>query len=487
MRTAFRFPLTMILLVVLCILIPGQGAVSQNAQTITSTSSTTPTPSPTPKPSLWDLPETWAETSIRTLYNHQIINGFPDGSFRPEEGLTRAQIAKMLVLWRGLSLVSNGTLYFSDVPADHWANSFIATAVGQGFVNGFPDGSYRPEDPVTKAQLLKLLVAAKQWTALLPLSTLLTFPDTAGHWVFAHGWLEAALQQGVLKTLAMGEDPHMLNGANFTPDAPITRAQTCVLLDRCSGIPDGTGTATPIPTPSATEPTAPSLTPTITASGVEIAIIIDDIGYNYGREIQTLIASPYAITLAILPEVEYGSQIAEDAVAEGKEVIMHLPMEKALDMPGTIYTWMGEQQIRDLLTADINDVPGAVGINNHMGVAGTSDPSTMRTVMSFVRERGLFFVDSLVTSSSVVSQMAAEQGMPVLVRDVFLDGENSHEYIRGQLQRLRDMALRKGFAIGIGHIRSEGIADLIGEAATAWVAEGIELVPVSHLLRFVGG
>ena len=49
------------------------------------------------------------------------------------------------------------------------------------------------------------------------------------------------------------------------------------------------------------------------------------------------------------------------------------------------------------------------------------------------------------------------------------------------------MALEKGFAIGIGHIKSEGITGLIGEAAAAWAAEGIQLVPVSHLLPFVEG
>ncbi len=256
-----------------------------------------------------------------------------------------------------------------------------------------------------------------------------------------------------------------------------------------SGSPSSSSSESPsaFPSPTATESPPPSPTPTVIASGVFIAIIIDDIGYNYDREIQALIASPYAITLAILPEVGYGPQIAKDAEDRGKEVIMHLPMEKALDMPGTIYTWMGEQQIRDLLAADINDVPGAVGINNHMGVNGTADPATMRVVMSFVRERGLFFVDSKVTGNSVVSQMAAEQGMPALVRDVFLDGEEGHDYIRGALHHLRGVALEKGFAIGIGHIKSEGITNLISEAAAAWVAEGIQLVPVSHLLRFVGG
>jgi polysaccharide deacetylase 2 family uncharacterized protein YibQ len=83
--------------------------------------------------------------------------------------------------------------------------------------------------------------------------------------------------------------------------------------------------------------------------------------------------------------------------------------------------------------------------------------------------------------------MAAEQGMPALVRDVFLDGKEGHDYIRGQLILLRGVALKKGFAIGIGHIKSEGITNLISEAAAAWVAEGIQLIPVSHLLRFVGG
>jgi polysaccharide deacetylase 2 family uncharacterized protein YibQ len=77
--------------------------------------------------------------------------------------------------------------------------------------------------------------------------------------------------------------------------------------------------------------------------------------------------------------------------------------------------------------------------------------------------------------------------MPALVRDVFLDNEKNHDYISGQLNHLRGVALEKGFAIGIGHIKSEGIINLVNETAAAWAAEGIQLVPTSHLLRFIGG
>ncbi|MDF9407671.1 S-layer homology domain-containing protein [Pelotomaculum isophthalicicum JI] len=96
--------------------------------------------------------------SVHYLAAKGIINGFPDGTFRPADSLTRAEAAKILVLTKGLPEQSGGQPVFSDVPTGHWAFGTIQAAEKAGLLYGYEDGTSKPEEPVTRAEAIALLL-----------------------------------------------------------------------------------------------------------------------------------------------------------------------------------------------------------------------------------------------------------------------------------------------------------------------------------------
>ncbi len=101
----------------------------------------------------------WAESYVGQLTQRGIIGGFPDGSFKPDDGITRAQFAAIAV--KALSLpAASGPASFADVSGSYWANRAIASVSQAGLVTGFPDGSFKPEDKITRAQALVILAKA---------------------------------------------------------------------------------------------------------------------------------------------------------------------------------------------------------------------------------------------------------------------------------------------------------------------------------------
>ncbi|MCC7532145.1 MAG: S-layer homology domain-containing protein [Candidatus Melainabacteria bacterium] len=101
----------------------------------------------------------WAEQYIALLSKRGTIGGFPDGSFKPNDYITRAQFAA--IASRALNLPPAGrAANFKDVPTKYWAASVISQVSDAGLVTGFPDGSFRPEDKITRAQALVILAKA---------------------------------------------------------------------------------------------------------------------------------------------------------------------------------------------------------------------------------------------------------------------------------------------------------------------------------------
>jgi photosystem II stability/assembly factor-like uncharacterized protein len=93
---------------------------------------------------------------VETAFNRGVIGGYPDGTFRPNSNVTRGQIAKIVVLARGWTL-STGEQHFSDVPAGSAFHSYIETAYGHGIINGYTDGTFRPQSPATRGQIAKIV------------------------------------------------------------------------------------------------------------------------------------------------------------------------------------------------------------------------------------------------------------------------------------------------------------------------------------------
>ncbi len=99
------------------------------------------------------------EAAAKDLSKYGIMSGFPDGSFGLDQTITRAQIAKMIVTALGFSDMDMGRSYFMDVPDTHWAKNYINYARDEQIVGGFEDGTFKPDESVTTNQAIKMVVS----------------------------------------------------------------------------------------------------------------------------------------------------------------------------------------------------------------------------------------------------------------------------------------------------------------------------------------
>jgi hypothetical protein len=99
----------------------------------------------------------WALRYIETARQRGIIGGYPDGTFRPNQPVTRAEIAKMVVMASGLAVAPSYERVFSDVVESHWAALYILTIYKSGIVSGYPDGTFRPSNRATRAEAAKII------------------------------------------------------------------------------------------------------------------------------------------------------------------------------------------------------------------------------------------------------------------------------------------------------------------------------------------
>lgn len=184
-----------------------------------------------------------------------------------------------------------------------------------------------------------------------------------------------------------------------------------------------------------------------------IAIIIDDLGLN--REAgERLLAMDQPLTLAFLPHRPYTRTQAIAAADNGKEVILHAPMANQAHIglgPGGLAAGMSREEVQDTLRSALASVPGATGVNNHMGSLLTEVAEPMSWVMEELAGRNLLFIDSRTTAATVAKTTALSKDVPAMSRDVFLDNERDAASIHRQFRLLLRKARVNGTAIGIAH------------------------------------
>ena len=113
---------------------------------------------------------TFTDVSDGTLYSEAIltmsklgvVNGYEDGSFKPEGGITRAEFTAVITRAMGIAENVGGTSPFTDVPADHWALKNIIASTDRGITNGMGDGTFAPEGKTTRAQAAVLINRAME-------------------------------------------------------------------------------------------------------------------------------------------------------------------------------------------------------------------------------------------------------------------------------------------------------------------------------------
>lgn len=151
--------------------------------------------------------------AVDTLAELGVIAGYPDGSFHPDEPLTRAQFAKMVIVMTGNeeSALSKTTEVFTDVLSSHWGIGYINEAAQQGLITGYPDGSFGPEEKLTYAQALTIVIRMLGYSA----------EEVGTNWPF--DYINKAAELGLTKALSMQNNDIVTRGvAAYILDASLT-------------------------------------------------------------------------------------------------------------------------------------------------------------------------------------------------------------------------------------------------------------------------
>jgi len=218
----------------------------------------------------------------------------------------------------------------------------------------------------------------------------------------------------------------------------------------------------------------------------KIAIVIDDLG-NKDKISQELLRWDLPITFAILPFTPFSKMLAGEAHRQGKEVILHLPMEpwgypQIQPGEGVLLGDMNERKLLRQLSRDIEAVPYITGVSSHMGSRLMEEPEKIKVIFSELKRRGLFFLDSRTTPQTVGLQVAQSVGLKAMERSIFIDNSSAAEDIKRQLEQLMEVSRSKGKAIGIGHPHPLTLKS-IKEMIPKMKEKGIEIVPLSEVME----
>jgi hypothetical protein len=216
------------------------------------------------------------------------------------------------------------------------------------------------------------------------------------------------------------------------------------------------------------------------------AIVIDDMGFNVPNA-KRIIALKCPITCAIIPYSGNAKTVDRLALAAGKEVFIHMPMESPFRVPDVpeykliLRPGMARSEIAERVRLAMLEVPRAVGMNNHEGSLATEDPELMADLMAVLKPRNLVFMDSGTTEKTVAWRVARDSGIRWERRNVFLDSVRTPAAMNEEFTRLVRFARTRGQAIAIGHVHFAMTLELLEKRIPEAQRQGVEFVFASWL------
>ena len=177
-----------------------------------------------------DIQTHWAQECIRQLAQRQLVSGYPDGSFRPDAPVTRAEFAALVRKAFPKIPPVRSAITFKDVPVGHWAIQVIQAVYQAGFLSGYPDRSFKPNQPIPRVQALVALVSGLQYQANATSSELNKyFEDAAQIPAYAVNAIAAATQRYLVVNYP--------NVRRLTPNQNATRGEVAALICRALKLP----------------------------------------------------------------------------------------------------------------------------------------------------------------------------------------------------------------------------------------------------------
>lgn len=227
-----------------------------------------------------------------------------------------------------------------------------------------------------------------------------------------------------------------------------------------------------------------------------LAIVIDDFGGYSRAGVDELLDSSIPITCAILPFSDNSQSDYDKAISNGKEVILHMPMQAHISLPEN---WYGSMYIKnndtpqtaiDKLEKCLNSMPQVKGFNIHIGSGVSQNVELMQSIYDYAKEHNLFFLDSRTILADKCEEAAMLSDSIYIGRDIFLEPEHNRSYA-GVINRLNEcaqIAQEKGYAIAIGHVGPEGglnTARAILDWSKKCEENKIKIVPLSEICQLI--
>jgi len=160
----------------------------------------------------------WAYNYIKALSDAGMVNGYADGTFRPESPITRAEFVKVVLNSAGIEILSSLNSDFNDVDSEAWYNDYITTARGLGIISGYRDGTFRPDEPILRQEATKAILRAFDIATIRVIEP--SFDDVTEEWL-------DYIETGVSYDLWHGRSERV-----FEPRDYITRAEVNKIVDR---------------------------------------------------------------------------------------------------------------------------------------------------------------------------------------------------------------------------------------------------------------
>lgn len=206
----------------------------------------------------WDVEKNhWAFLYIADLADRGVINGYEDGSFKPNRTVSRAEWAKMMIDAAGVNF-SDNQIYFTDM-TNHWANNYVNAA--KNYLTGFSDGSYRPDQAATREDVTVAMVKLKGYDlSEVDYSYLSNFTDTVSISNYAKGYVAVAVQNDLIS----GFEDNTFRGQDT-----LTRAEAATLLYRAFQHGNADKVVTAPTEPIAAEPSKQAISESINQSETE--------------------------------------------------------------------------------------------------------------------------------------------------------------------------------------------------------------------------
>lgn len=214
-----------------------------------------------------------------------------------------------------------------------------------------------------------------------------------------------------------------------------------------------------------------------------LAIVIDDCGANMDV-LKSYNGMPIPLTYAVMPNKQYTTESANSGYNAGRKIFVHLPMEP-LNVSSSEKTYiaksMSDSEVKKTAKSLMDQVPHAIGMNNHQGSAATADERVMKDVLSVLKSRQMVYLDSRTNADSVGEKTASAMGIGTTRNNLFIDNDSDVASIKKRIKQGGDIARSNGSAVIIGHNRpntAEALRDMIDELH----ADGIDIVFVTDLM-----